>query len=225
MSEEVTQQEQSATPEPSTAPETLDDVFKSYNVEHQPAETQQYVPQPQQAKPAAPEYHIPDPALDPDGFRKYEASKSAESHDLRQALQQVVGKLSSMETGAARAKEEADIAKAVGVMKEEVPGAEEEMLEVFLAHKARKDPRVLQVWNNRGKNPKAWDATLKAITNEASRKFEVRTDPQLAENQRAMKTSQQSMATAQRSPSTEETMGALKGADFDREWDRIRQGF
>ena len=236
MAEEVVTQEPSAPQAPSTEVpsqenQSLDDVFKSYNVEHQPAQTQQYVPQQyqqpqpqQQQRPQAEAPHIPDPALDPDGFRRYEAGRAADSQVLRQALQHVAGVVGKMESDTLKKREEADIAKAVGFLKEKAPGVDEEMLEVYLGHQARKDPRLLQVWNNRDKNPKAWDAALKAIGNQAAGKFDVRTDPQLVENQRAMKTAQQSMATAQPQPSKEEAMGKMQGQDFDREWERIKSG-
>lgn len=236
MTEEVTQQptstEQPASTEAPAASqtETLESVFEQYQVTHQPAETNQHVPQPQQPQPQQYQQprqeptHIPDPALDPVGFQRYAAANESTTQVLRQALQHVAGEVSSMRAERIKQREEADIAKAVGFLKEKAPGVDEEVLEVYLGAKAKKDPRLLQVWNNRDKNPKAWDAALKAIGNEAAGKFEVRTDGQLVENQRAMKAAQQTMATAQPQPTQEQKMGQLNGADFDREWERMKAG-
>ena len=226
MSEEV-QQEPSTEQAPSTeAPEqSLEDVFKSYQVEHQPPETQQYVPQQQTQQYRAPEApHIPDPALDPDGFRRYEATRHQDSQVLRQAVLQIAGQLNQQQMAAVQRKEQADIEKAVGVLKEAAPGVKDRVLESYLGAAAREEPRLLQLWNNRDKNPKGWESALKAIKKQVAEEFDVRTDGQLVENQRAMKTAQQTMATKQPEPNREEKMGQLNGADFDREWERIKQG-
>lgn len=225
MSEEVVTQEPSTTQAPSTEAATepsLDQVFETYNVDT-PA-TPQQAPQQSQPQPKAELPSIPDPALDPEGFKRYEASRAAESQVLRQSLEGVIGKLSQMERAELARKEEADIRSAVAFLKEGVPDADEEMLEVYLGFKARKEPRLLQVWQNRDKNPKALNAALKAVRNEAASKFALKTDPQLAENQRAMKTAQQAMATASKEPDMNEKLGKLQGASFDRAMDMIRNG-
>jgi ribonuclease HI len=232
MTDEVETQEPSTQQAPSTeAPasteQSLEQVFESFNVDTEPAQTQQYVPQ-QPAPPSQPErpaeIHIPDPALDPDGFKRYEAARAADSQGLRQQLQSVVGALSHMQQAEVRRREEADIQKAVAYLHEKAPDVDPDMIEVYLGHKARKEERLLKVWNNRQKNPRAWDAALKAIGNEMVGKFAVKSDPQLAENQRAMKVAQQSMATASKEPSLDEKLGKLTGAAFDRAMDRIRNG-
>lgn len=234
MSEAPEQPAPSTEPAPSTAtpaPEpTLEDVFNEYKVEQTQPEREQYVPQerqnhePRQPQQAVPDMHVPDPALDPDGFRRYEAAKAQESQVLRQAVQRLDQELSQSRADRIRAKEEADIAKAVGNLKEKAPNVDEDMLQIWLAHEAKKDPRLLSVWNGRDKNPKAWDAALKVLGNKVAGRFQILADPQLTENQRAMKASQSHMATAQPQPSKEERMGQLQGAAFDREWERIKSG-
>jgi hypothetical protein len=225
---EVSQEQPVSTEQPASTEvateQTLDDVFQSYKVEDRPIEQSQNVPQPQAPQQARPEVHIPDPALDPEGFRRYEASRAAESQVLRQAVLQIHGQLNQQQQAAVRAKEEADIQKAVGTLKESAPGVDEVVLESFLGAAARKEPRLLQLWNNRDKNPKGWESAMKVIAKDVAKKFEVRTDGQLVENQRAMKVAQQAMGTAQPQPSREETMGQLQGSAFDREWDRIKNG-
>lgn len=229
MSEETQQPASTEQPVSTEAPaseQSLEQVFESFKVDSKPADTQQYVPtqayQPPQAKPDVP--YIPDPAIDPDGFKRYEATRAAESQVLRQSLDTVMGKLSQMERAEAVRREEADIQRAVDFLAEKAPGVDSEMLEVYLGHRARKDERLLQVWNNRAKNPRAWSAALQALGNEVASKFTVKSDPQLAENQRAMKAAQQAMATASKEPSLDEKLGKLSGAAFDRAMERIRNG-
>lgn len=232
MSEATEQQSASTEQQVSNAAPTqepsLEDVFSEYKVEHTTPQEQQYVrpqeqQQRQQPEQRQPELHVPDPALDPTGFQRYEAANAQERQALRQALHGLHGEVSAFKQERVKAKEEADIKKAVGFLKEKVPDADDEMLEVYLGAQARKDERVMSVWNNRDKNPKAWNAALKAIANTAAGKFQMTSDPQLAENVRAMKTSQQGMATAQKQPSKEEAMGALQGAEFDQAWERLRR--
>lgn len=218
MTEEV-QQPVSTEQPASTAEPSLEQVYESFKVETPQAQPQQTAP----AQPAQP-FHVPDPALDPEGFRRYEATKAAESQAVQQTLQKTLGQLTEMQQAAHREREEADIKKAVAFLKEGVPEADDDMLEVYLGSKARKDNRLIQVWQNRGKNPQAWDAALKAIRNEAVGKFAVKTDPQLAENQRAMKTAQQAMATPQKQETIDEKLGKLKGQEWDRAWELLKQG-
>src|SRR3990167_2271813 len=107
MAEATTEQtvstEQPASTETGTEP-TLEQVFESFKVE---------APQPDQ-----PQIIVPDPALDPEGFRKYETQKTQDQLVLRQALQHVAGKLNQFEVRAVAQQEEQDIKKAVGILKE-----------------------------------------------------------------------------------------------------------
>ena len=95
-----------------------------------------------------------------------------------------------------RRETEADIRQAVEVITKEA-GIEAGIAEVALEAKARQDPRFLHVWNNRQKNPQAFQAALKAVSSEFGEKFTVRQDPQLVENQRAVAASRNQMATTQ----------------------------
>ena len=228
MAEEVTQttstEQPSSTEAPQTTEPTLEEVYQSFKVEETPAPQTAPVVQPAQA-PVVPQVHIPDPALDPDGFRAYERQRVQDQHSLRTALQGIAGQLTAFQRAQAMQKEEQDIKKAVGALKEKNPDLDDDFLEVALGAKARKDPKLMSLWNSRGKNPQAWDAAVKAYSNEIAGKFTMKADPQLAENQRAMKTAQQTMATAQKESSADERLGKLQGAEFDRAMDRIRQGY
>lgn len=224
MSEEtpsVSTEQPASTEAPVTQEPSLDDVYKTYNVEpSQPEQPKQQEPQKQEPQ----QPHIPDPALDYEGFKRYEASKLYESQTLRQQLSTVTTRLTQHEARMEMEKQNADIKQAVGLLKEKNPDHDDEFLEVALGTKARKDPKFQAAWDNRMKNPKAWSAVVSAYSNELAGKYTVKADPQLAENQRAMKTAQQSMATAQKESSQDEKLGKLQGRDFDRAMDRIRSG-
>jgi hypothetical protein len=208
MNEETQTQPQS---EPS-----LDDVYKQFNVQ-EAAESFTAKPQAQPAPQQQPAV-IPDPALDIDGFKTWARQQSSADSELRQTLTQVNERLSGYEQERQRTREEADLHKAVSVLKEKVPGADDEFLEIALAHKARKDPKLLSIWENRAKNPQALEAALKAVGNEFASKFSLKADPQLAENTRAMKASRDQKATTQ-APDVDEKW--RNPDNFEREWARL----
>lgn len=197
---------------------SLDDVYKQFNVQEA---AQSFTAQPVQ-QPAKPvEQSIPDPALDIEGFKTWARSTQTADSELRQTLTSVNQRLSQYEQERQRTREEADLQKAVGVLKEKVPGADNEFLEIALAHKARKDPKLLSIWENRGKNPQALEAALKAVGNEFASKFALKADPQLTENTRAMKASRDQKATTQ-APDVDEKW--RDHSKFNQEWDRLVNG-
>ena len=196
---------------------SLDDVYKQFNVQEAAESftaTPQPAPQPQQQ-------HIPDPALDIEGFKGWAKQVQSADQEIKQTLTSVNQRLSQYEQERQRTREEADLQKAVGVLKEKVPGADDEFLEIALAHKARKDPKLLSIWENRAKNPQALEAALKAVGNEFANKFSLKADPQLIENTRAMKASRDQKATTQ-APSPDEKW--QNHETFEREWSKLVNG-
>lgn len=194
---------------------SLDDVYKQYNVE-EVAQTFNASPAP---KPPAQPVNVPDPALDLDGFKRWAGQVQSSDEELKTTLFSVNERLQKWEQERIRTQEEADLKAAVTKLKAKVD-VEEDFLEVALAHKARKDPKFLRLWETRSQNPKAWDAALAAVSNEFAGKFSIRQDPQLAENQRAIKTSQQQMATTPKQ-SPDEKWSNLGPKEFEQEWERL----
>ncbi len=175
---------------------TLEDVYKEYGIEEQAQEFRQQTTQ------AAPEKQepvkVPDPITDTDAFNSYQANIAREQASLRQALQHVAGEISRTQKADLAKRTEADIQDAVAKVNKDL-GLEPEFVEVAIGAKAHKDPKFQSIWNNRHKNPKALDAALTALSGEFKGKYTVKQDPQLVENQRAAKHSQQSMATTKQS--------------------------
>lgn len=201
---------------------SLDDVYKQYNVQEMAGSfTATPAPQAQpQQQPQRTEAVIPDPALDVNGFQAWAKNVHSADNEIRQTLTTVSERLNGFEQERQRVKEEADLQRAVSVLKDKVPGADDEFLEIALAHKARKDPKLLSIWENRAKNPQALDAALKAVGNELATKFTMKADPQLAENTRAMKASRDQKATA--APQADERWS--NPDNFSREWERLING-
>ena len=176
----------------------LEKVYSDFNIEEtastfqqpqstQPAETPAVQHQPQAPK-------VPDP-FDPN-FAAYQQAVAQNMTVLHRSVSEATGKLNALERQLHQRQTESDIKSAVGQIAEKA-GIDPDVAEVALEVKARKDPKFLTVWNNRQKNPKAYSAAIQAFSQEAQQRFTVRQDPQLAENQRAVKVSQQQMATTQ----------------------------
>lgn len=215
--------------------ETLDQVYAKFNVDQQ---AQEFSPQRQQA-PQQPQYQappvqpqtmeafgsVPDPIMNPDQHKAWLLSQNTQ---IRQALSHLHGAQQQMAAERIRQKEEVDIKNAVATVKAKVEGVDDDFIEIALGQKARKDPRFLSVYNNRDKNPQAWNAALNAVSNEFKQKFAYKPDAQIAENVRAAKQStQSSLTTRDKSGSSnplEQRLEGKVGREFEAEWRRIVNG-
>lgn len=223
MNEQVQEQQTQEAPEP-----TLDDVYKQFNVEE---EAQSFSPQttqqsPQTFAPPAPTPSIPDPVLDGAGFKQWLTQDHSQKQLLQQTLQQVAGKLSAMEMAARVRQEEADISKAVESFNSHLGDGkvDPDFAEVALGAKARKDPKFRAVWEKRHQNPAALNAALKAYAKEFGTKFALRTDPQIAENVRALKeatTSTKATTESKQGDTVRDRMAKANGADFEKMWNQM----
>src|SRR5689334_1255744 len=192
MAEENTQVSE---PQPS-----LDDVYKQYNVDSVVQDFAKPAPQQEPQRASAPV--IPDAVTDSEAHKNFLLNHVQDTQALRTTLQQTAAEINQWKQERAKAKEEADIKQAVDLVNETLK-ADPDMVEIALGQKARKDPRFMNLWMQRDQKPDAWKAAVKAYTVELEKKFQFRADPQLTENQRAMKTAQQAMATGSKEPSTD----------------------
>lgn len=192
----------------------LEDVYTKFNVE---AVAKTFNPEPVRETKSEVPATAPDPTVDLDGFSKWARAVHSADSEVRQTLHRVSEQLNTYQQERQRAQEEADIKQAVSKLKSKVD-LDEDFLEIALGHEARKDPRLLSIWENRKTNPKAWDAALNALGNQYSKKFQVRADPQLAENTRAMKASRDQMATTRKEDPNEEW---ADDATFEPKWRRL----
>jgi hypothetical protein len=210
---------------------TLDDVYKQYPVEQ---EANQFNPQNFQSQPAQPTAQpqtpmgteIPDPVLDQAGFKAYLAKNAQEQAKALSTLTQTQQQIAAMEW---RRREEADIQSAVSTIQSKVGDVDSDLIESFLNMKARKDSRFASIYQNRGKNPQAWNAAQMAVANELKGKTQFRTDPQLTENVRAAKQSTSTSLTTKdtgdaQTPVEKALAGAKTQAEFDQLWAQMRSG-
>lgn len=169
-------------------------VYKDFGIEEQAASFQpenKTQAQPTN-QPQAPSFKVPDP-FDP-GFPAYQAQLATGVTSLNQALQATRTELGTLRQELHHERTEADIKRAVGTIAEK-SGLDPKFAEVAFQLRAKEDPRLLQIWNNRAKNPAALSKAIEAVATEFKQTYAVKQDPQLVENQRAIRASQQQMAT------------------------------
>jgi hypothetical protein len=231
MSEEATQPVETTQQSAPEAPQetTLEDVYKTYNVEETAqefkAQPTQQTPTQQPAQPVQDQHlSIPDPTLDPAGYKSWASEQQRNLGTLRQALQGVAGEIQKERVARAQAAEEADIKRAVEQVNQHLGDSklDPDVVEISLGAEARRDPRFLALWNNRQKNPKAFQEGVKAFANKLGKKFAMRVDPQIAENQRALKEATSTKATTAPEDSETDKIGKLTGHAFDRALDKYR---
>jgi len=220
-------------PETSTATEaeTLDQVYKAFNVEESAAQFRPQVQAPQQPQPpqqsqAQPQGEVvPDPVMDPAGYKAW-ASRNSEA--TQNALRAISGQLAGFAQQQARVQEENDIRAAVTAVKNAGFEAEDDFIEIALGQKVRKDPKFLAVYQNRSKNPQAWGRALAAFSNEAKGKYAFKTDETLAANVRAAKASTNTTQAAQASENKNSLDKFLEESkdprEFEARWRQIVHG-
>lgn len=207
---QVVQNETTAPPQP-----TLEDVYREYNVE---GVAQQFQPATAPQAPQPESVNTPDPVTDPDGYRRFQLDQVHRQHALQQSLQQHGSIVQALYADHIRRQLETDVKRAVDYIKPKFgDGVDGELLEVALDNEARRDPRFHQLWENRGKNPAAWQKALDGFAGKYASKFAMRSDPQLAENQRAVRASQEAHASTRAAPATDE-WDNLSPSEFEARW-------
>lgn len=219
------QTQQSNTPaETTAAPQpSLEDISKEFSVEEQ---TRSFTAQPQPSYTPQPAYQpapqIPDPVLNPDAYAQYVWQQNPLVSQLGNTVQEVTAKLQAFEQQQTQAKLEADVNRAVTKVNEKLK-VDPMLAEAALEAEYRRNPTFKHIWDNRDRNPAAFDRALDVISNTLASRFAVRTDPQLLENQRAALSSQRTMAT---SPQSSQAMDALKmpQGEFESWWESTKRG-
>jgi hypothetical protein len=202
---------QAAPAAPAPAESPTEQVYKEFNIEAEAATFSPQSPQPAQQtqQPQTPQFKVPDP-FDPN-FATYQAQMAHGVTSLNQALQATRQELGSLRQQLNNERTEADIKKAVGTIADE-SGLDPKFAEVAFQLRAKEDARLLTIWNNRSKNPHALEKALKAVAAEFKQTYTVKQDPQLVENQRAVKASQQQLATTHK-PSQNDEWASMTPAE------------
>ena len=193
----------------SEQPETLDDVYKEFDVETQAEEFKA------EPEPTPVTQEIPDP-LDTDAYRNYERQNN---DAIMKELDSVKAKLTEFQKGQQEAQISKDIQQAVEFIKPKVEGVKEKAIEIQLEMKAAEDPKFKRLWDNRNSNPTAWNRALSAFANEVAETHSIKQDPQLTENMRAVAQSQHSMTTNAPDPHDE---WPDDPDEFDQKWGQLK---
>jgi hypothetical protein len=207
-----------AQPAATPSPTGLEKVYADHGIEDT-AETFQPQSPPPAQQPPQPQTPKFDP-FDPN-FPAHLERISRAATESQNALSKTEQKLNALERQLHAKSVEADIKQAVGTLTEGTD-IKPKVAEVVLEAKAREDARFLKIWNNRAQNPKAFQAALAALRGEMESEYAVRRDPQLTENQRAVRVSQQQMATTQKT-SENDKWGTMSPEERRQETQRIRR--
>jgi len=234
MAEEITSnEEQQAAPETTQVAEkaepelTLDDVYKDAGIPE--AKPQQRA---EPVAPVAPQaQEIPDPYDDKHKEWLLEQSKRVAA--LEASQQENAREKSEKQREIAAAKLEEEIQEATNYVKEnagldDLPyddKAKAALANFELNERARTDPKFKALWDNRNataQNNAAFKKALTIVTKDIAKKYEVKPDPQLSANRRALKAAQQSSATTEGDrEGADNPLGQLQGAAFEQAWQRM----
>ena len=224
------------TPAPSPAPAesqptpetpSLDDIASTLSVEEQANQFASSVPvqpnyrQPYQQPYQPPQFEAPDPITNPEGYKSYMAAQYSTVNKLNSTLEQFTSKVTAWERTQQEQKINRDVETAVQKVNAKL-NVDPEMAEVALELEYRKNPSFKKIWDNRERNPQALEKALDIVSQKLQGKFSVRQDPQIANNLRAAKTSQQSMATS-RTPGVNDGI-PNDPREFDAFWSRLVNG-
>ena len=222
MSDENTQSSESPVEtEVKEAPQpTMADVAKKYNVEE---EAKSFQPQVQTVQPPVQQFQqptqsIPDPITDQAGWERYQAHRSTV---IDGTLRELANSVSEIKKQAEQDKLNVEVNKAVAKVTDKLK-IDPIYTEILLEKKYRDDKIFKRIWDNRNMNPKALEEALDVIASEGSRVFQVRSDPQLVENQRAAKASQKAMSSTQQKSGDNSPLD-MNDAEFSRWWANNRR--
>lgn len=232
MSEETASNAGSGTD--STAPAaqsevpTLESVYAEFNIEGEqkpPAKSEAPASAPA-TTPAAPP-KLPDPVSDPDGFSAWQVQQLQSQNALQKQVQDAMHTIRSQEEMAQAAANERELSAIVDQVHKQLDGVPHKIVKYALADRYDTDARFRAIIDGRKANPAALNKALAAVAPEIARDLNVRADPQIAENQRALNEATASMTS--RAPdadarAAQAKMLEMSGGEFDHSWNRILRG-
>ena len=202
---------------------TVDDHAANFSARPQPSAPPQpsYQPPPQSVAPI-----IPDPITDQDGYRRYMTQQALVQGELHGTLRTMQQRIEVFERRDQEAEVRADIKQAVSKVNEKLK-VDPMMAEVALEVMYREDVNFQRIWDNRHKNPAAYQRALGVVADKLAPKFAVRQDPQLTENQRAAQTSQRTMASTAKQDYDPRMKGLYEPesqGEFEQAWEAFKHG-
>ena len=219
MNEEINQQSQAPaeTAVPAAETQTLESIAKELSVTEQAQQFTSAVPQYQQPQQFVQQqaFRAPDPITDPEGYNRFLLQQTQTLTELSQATKSLTDKYQSWERTTQEQRINQDVDKAVTRVNEKLK-VDPMLAEIALEKMYRTDANFKRIWDNRERNPQAYERALDVVADKLVPMFNTRQDPKIAGDIRAAKTSQQSMATTR-------TQGVNDGvptdpAEFQRYW-------
>jgi hypothetical protein len=231
MNEEMNQQStapaETAAPEATETP-SLESIAQSLSVEEQAQQftsSVQPYQQPQYQQPYQqqnPYVGIPDPITDPEGYKAYSLQHLQKLTTLDSSLQQIAQKIQNYERTQSEQKINQDVDSAVAKVNQNLK-LDPLVAEALLEATYKRDQNFKKIWDNRSRNPQALEQALNVLSGKFAGQFNVKQDPQIAENIRAAKSAQQSMATTgKQSPNGD--INQMSPEEFDRWWQNSIRG-
>jgi hypothetical protein len=223
MENEINQQSQQ--PAETAAPEaqapTLESIAKELSVEEQAQQFTSAVPQyqpPYQQPVQQPAFRAPDPITDPEGYNRFMVQQMQSVTALDSTLKQMVDKVQTWERTTQEQRINQDVDKAVTRVNEKLK-VDPMLAEIALEKMYRTDANFKRIWDNRERNPQAYERALDVVADKLVPMFQTRQDPKIAGDIRAAKTSQQSMATTRQTGVNEGVPS--DPAEFKRYWESL----
>jgi hypothetical protein len=223
MENEINQQSQqpAETAVPEAQAPTLESIAKELSVEEQAQQFTSAVPQyqPQYQQPVQQQaYRAPDPITDPEGYNRFMMQQMQSMTALDTTLKSMVDKVQTWERTTQEQRINQDVDKAVTRVNEKLK-VDPMLAEIALEKMYRTDANFKRIWDNRERNPQAYERALDVVADKLVPMFQTRQDPKIAGDIRAAKTSQQSMATTRQTGVNEGVPN--DPAEFKRYWENL----
>lgn len=205
------------------APEqTLEDLYKEAGLDVAQPQTQ--AAQAPQAPVQETEVQVPDP-YDIEAHKAFMKNLVQNQSALTSTLQAAQGMIAQKERETLMAKLEEEISQASELVSKE-SGIDNPKLATFeLSELARTDAKFKAIWEGRNSSPQAKAAFTKAlqvVARDIGKKYEIRPDPQLVANRKALAASRQSSSTTtQEDSDNNPAWASANGAEFQLNWDRL----
>ena len=140
--------------------------------------------------------------------------------ELANQLQDTRSQLDELVNGSRRDAVKKEIENAVKQINDNA-GGDETLAELWLEKQYRENGDFRKIWENRAENPDAYSAALKMLAPEWESTVQTTIDPQVAENQRALKESQRAGGAVQQS-SLDDKLSDMNDGEFMRYMKRLQ---
>jgi hypothetical protein len=169
------------------------------------------------------ETFAPDPVTNPEGYKAYMQAVYQAQQSALSEMRNVSSKVTQFEQMFQQQKVNADVDRAVQVVNAKAK-VDPDVVEAMLNVEYTKNPSFKKIFDNRERNPMAFQKALGVVGDKIASKFQIRTDPQIAENVRAAQASQRTMATTNKTNDVMDQVGNMNDLEFQKWWQSQTRG-